>query len=79
MNLKKSRKVPVCPDCLLLCRLHDLFHRITLDIKPLCGIAHGLIDSVIYLAEFLNILISEIQISDGTTAGGYIMETVGMA
>ena len=79
MNLRKSRKVPVCPDCLLLCRLHDLFHGIALDVKPLCGIAHSLIDSVIYLAEFLDILISEIQIPDGTTAGGHIMETVGMA
>lgn len=79
MNLRKSRKVPVCPDCLLLCRLHDLFHGIALDVKPLCGIAHSLIDSVIYLAEFLDILISEIQIPDGATAGGHIMETVGMA
>ena len=79
MNLRKSRKVPVCSDCLLLCLLHDLFHGIALDVKSLCGIAHSLIDSVIYLAEFLDILISEIQIPDGTTAGGHIMETVGMA
>ena len=76
MNLRKSRKVPVCPDCLLLCRLHDLFHGIALDVKPLCDIAHSLIDSVIYLAEFLDILISEIQIPDGATAGGHIMDTV---
>ena len=55
MNLRKSRKVPVCSDCLLLCLLHDLFHGIALDVKSLCGIAHSLIDSVIYLAEGLDI------------------------
>ena len=48
-------------------------------VESLSGIAYGLMDPVIDLAELLQILISEVQLPDGSAAGRHIVETVCMA
>ena len=66
-------------NCLFFRLFHDLLHRVPFDVESLSGIAYGLMDPVIDLAELLQILISEVQLPDGSAAGRHIVETVCMA
>ncbi len=79
MILRNHAKLPVCLNRLFFRLFHDLLHRVALDVESLCGIAYGLIDPVIDLAELLEILISEIQLPDVSAASRHIVETVRMA